>query len=441
MIILGNMVDYVRETREIGFGDKGFNEADALVFSQIVYFPMNGIVGDDPTKHSLAEVLEKVLAKDRPSTALFFMNLSNIKLMKELVKSKRFGSILVSRYRELNDMKEVCQFAGVTFHHDPDNTFIAFRGTNTTYNGWKESFDLAYKDNIPSQLQGLKYLNDIADEVNQNLWLGGHSKGGNVAIYSAIHAPQAIKDRIRYIYSNDGPGFNDEDDFAKDIAEFQGRVMTYVPQSSIVGLLLFHTEPKTIVRSYTVPVLQHDPFSWKVVDGQFERLDGLSAVGRKIDEVLKKLIQRMDKEEVETVLHMAYEIIESPAKAGEEHFPARLQALVESIKDISAEEKSAFSNVLSIFKDSVIESFQEDDKDKAPEKAQDNDRVNDRVKHRAKDRVKVKDKFKSRVKAKDKFKSRVKVKNKVKGQIQDQVKDQESKPGVSESPDREIGPS
>lgn len=354
---MGNMIDYIIDNKEITFVDKRFNTIDALIFSQFVNLPLKDIVSDDLTEHPFYDVIESLLKKEKPSEAYFIVNIFNIRMMKELLKSARYKNVTVSSYREKRDSDLVCQFGGMAFHYGENETFIAFRGTDSTYLGWKESLELSFKDRIPSQIEGVKYINEYGPSFRKNLKIGGHSKGGNIAIYAGVLSENDIKNRIKFIYSFDGPGFREETGISEKVSDFKEKIMTYIPQSSIVGILLEHAEPETVIRSKALAMLQHDPYSWVVKDDDFETLNELSYAGKAFAGMSDELLLKLDRENLKVFLNLAYEIIESPSKAKEDNLIGKVVAFTESVSGINDDEKKVISKVINGLKDAVFSQF------------------------------------------------------------------------------------
>ena len=63
------------------------------------------------------------------------------------------------------------------------------------------------------------------------LYLGGHSKGGNLAMYAAIRE-QTIQPAITRVYNFDGPGFRPSFYERYDCTAILDRIHTYVPKDS-----------------------------------------------------------------------------------------------------------------------------------------------------------------------------------------------------------------
>ncbi len=123
-------------------------------------------------------------------------------------------------------------------------------------------------------LQEKNIYGQIAEKYpNKKIRIGGHSKGGNVAIYSAVTASKKIKNRIIKVYNYDGPGFSKNMINQYENDEIIKKIETYIPQDSIIGRILNHKEKITISYSLEKGILQHDIFSWQVLKDDLVRLE------------------------------------------------------------------------------------------------------------------------------------------------------------------------
>jgi len=202
------------------------------------------------------------------------------------------------------------QFAAITFLL-PDNTgVIAFRGTDTSLIGWKEDLNMSFISGIPSQIKAAEYSADIMDKYRISFRLVGHSKGGNLAVWASAHLSKTQKKRVLAVYSNDGPGFNDDfldSDIYKEVRE---KIFSFVPESSIVGVLLSHDEFTTISSS-SASVLQHDPFSWIVQGRTFIYNNARTASGRQMERVINAWIKSMSPTERESFIESVFDLLGS----------------------------------------------------------------------------------------------------------------------------------
>ena len=207
--------------------------------------------------------------------------------------------------------KEETQFAALTVLLDDGSAFLAFRGTDGTLVGWKEDFNLSFMDVVPAQLEAAGYIQDFAASFPGQLRLGGHSKGGNLAAAGGALSAVKVRDRIASVWSFDGPGLNPYLLARPGYQELRTRLRSFVPRSSVVGLLLAHEEPHTVVDSDQQGLFQHDPYSWQVLGPDFVRLEEVDAGSRLIDRTLKNWLAGLTGAQRETVADTLYELLSS----------------------------------------------------------------------------------------------------------------------------------
>ncbi|WP_101697029.1 DUF2974 domain-containing protein [Clostridium minihomine] len=304
-----NIIHYVEEMFSL-FSEHPFSSVDSLVLSQLVYIRLPScvpVLGEEKPLLRLGDLLRAECFES------MFRNVrdpeNNRRLLFALAASPRFRNILVGNYSEQLDIQQEKQFAAVTFYLDTQTAYIAFRGTDATFIGWKEDFNMAFQSPVPSQEEALIYLNSVAKQWPGTFLIGGHSKGGNLAVYSAMMSPVEIQNRIRQIYSHDGPGFKAEILQSSNFDQIQTRIHKTLPQSSIVGMLLENQEPYSIVKSNRFGIMQHDPFSWIVEEKQFSVLERLSVTAKHMDHTLNGWLQTLSDGERERFIDTLYTVL------------------------------------------------------------------------------------------------------------------------------------
>lgn len=274
---MANILDYISWRGDLPFSVSPFNEVDALILCQLSYIPFDGIVGDSfKTSVTLCEVANQFFSlpdfeKRRNIGAM--INELTVTLLKEAGRSRRFGAIGVCAYKSILDYKTEKQFCALTFLTERKYAFLAFRGTDDTILGWKEDFNMAIFETVPAQKDALKYATQAFSSFRKKFRLGGHSKGGNLALYASANLPKRYKKRIAEIYNNDGPGFRKETLAMPSFKKIVPRLHSFYPQFSIVGMLFSRAGEYTVVESEQSGVMQHDPFSWHVCGSSFVSLE------------------------------------------------------------------------------------------------------------------------------------------------------------------------
>lgn len=293
---MDDLFEYLKWRGDIPFSQVPPTPVDALIFSELAYINYDGIVASDLTHPVfLCDAAAAFLAK--PEAERVTRLRLDEKLLSAAAGSKRFRHAGLAFYRDLFIPEEETQFAAVAFLIDDGSAFLAFRGTDYSLVGWKEDFNMSFQDSIPAQREALRYTLEFAAAWPVIMRLGGHSKGGNIAVYAAAKAPSEIQQRILAVYNNDGPGFTESLMGDPGYVAMVPRIHTYIPQSSIIGMLLEHEEPYIVVKSSLVSILQHEIYSWEIQGGGFVPAEEITDHSRFIDGTIKRWIADMSREE------------------------------------------------------------------------------------------------------------------------------------------------
>ena len=309
-----NIFDYIDWRGDLTLAQSPFNEVDNLILAELAFLDFASIVpsfdsGDPIALHDAAVLY---FARESGTGEEMGVLVPEVipDLLRRCAQSARFGDIHLYGYDAQTDHTREKQFAAVTMELSDGTVYIAFRGTDDTLVGWKEDFNMSFLPVVPSQEESLVYLRRAARVYRRaKLRLGGHSKGGNLAVYSAVQCEEAIQRRIVAVYNNDGPGFSSDILQTEGYRRMEDRILTIVPQSSLVGMLLTHAERYTVVCSNQVGLLQHDGFSWAVRGASFVHLDDISAEGRFYDAALKELVTQLTPAQREAFSNALFEVL------------------------------------------------------------------------------------------------------------------------------------
>ena len=302
---MANMIDYILWRGDLTLKQSPFNYVDSLILSQLSYVLFEEFEGSI----SLMDAAAMVFASKQKVTEGLLVSKEDTRLLSLVARSKRFGSMMLSGYANKIDAEEEKQFAAITIYPGDATAYVSFRGTDDTLIGWKEDVNMSFIVPVPSQLESVEYLKAVCRNFTGKIRVGGHSKGGNLAVYAATFCNKSTQRRIIDIYNNDGPGFSStiiEDERYVNVCH---KIHTFVPQSSVVGMLLGHEEEYRVVHSTQTGLFQHDPYSWEVVGTDFIYLDQVSSKSRFIDKTLKEWIMGMDDEQKKVFVNSLYEII------------------------------------------------------------------------------------------------------------------------------------
>lgn len=316
-----NMIDYLRWRGDLPFSLVPVCDADYLVFSQLAYIPYDSIVSSSPAPTiTLGQAARKVLENLKKGEEKRLMFLAeNISFLKEIVRSPRYSKLSVCAYATRFNVKKQQQFSAVTFlipdHGKRGNTacVVAFRGTDASLVGWKEDFNMAFSKAVPSQLDAVRYLKAVAASYpSHELYVCGHSKGGNLAVYSSAFCGKEVQDNIAAVRNLDGPGFCEEVIKDEGFMRILDRVETILPSSSLVGILLEHTEEITVIRSNSKSIrFEHDPFTWEISRSGFVYVEKTTKISEYLDSTLSRWLASMSDEMREKLINGMYSVITS----------------------------------------------------------------------------------------------------------------------------------
>lgn len=309
-----NITDYIDWRGDILFSELPLNEVDNLILSSICYVDFEDIVSPSFNKPILLRTAaRKYLLRHRGEKAYLgaIVPPQIVTLMAKAAKSKRFGSIRVCGYiNHINDESQT-QFSAITYLLDEKNICIAYRGTDDSIIGWKENFNMSFMHPVPAQREAVSYLEDAANERMGNVYVVGHSKGGNLAAYAVTKCKAAVLERIVSAYNNDGPGFNTEFIESEEYKAAKAKIRTIIPESSVVGMLLEHEESYEVIKSSESGLMQHDPLSWELMGGSFIHLDTVSEESKFIDRTIKEWLSEMSAEDREVFVDNLFNALSS----------------------------------------------------------------------------------------------------------------------------------
>ena len=304
---MSNILDYIKWRGDLTIQNDPFNEIDSLILSRFSYLPFDGIIEENEVV-TIKELNERFQKQDK----------NNINILWD------------------------------------DNTIV----------GWKEDFNMGFKSHVGAQIDSVKYLEEIADKYpKNNIRIGGHSKGGNLAVYSAVFATEKTKNRIIKIYNNDGPGFDDEISESDNYKEMITKVNTYIPQESIFGMLLNHKEKYIVVRSTQKGVMQHDVYSWQLLGKNFECLKEVTNGSKFIDKSIKDWFKQIDIKQREQMIDIIFEVINSTQMDTMSDIKAggisSITTILKSYKMIDAEDKKMLLKTVSALLKTAKDNFLE----------------------------------------------------------------------------------
>ena len=347
---MADIFDYLKSCVDETFAQRTLSDADTLVFSRLAYLPFDGAIESGwRSEITVAQAAEMLLARDGVSEEVMYPR--DLDFLRELARNRRFGQLGLSGYVNIIEQNLQMQFSAITLTLDKNLHYIVFRGTDTTFVGWKEDFNMSFTFPIPSQKNALDYIEGAADAFEGPLYVGGHSKGGNLAVYSAAFCRPETQARIRGVYNHDGPGFSRDVMSQSGYKNVAGKIHTFVPQSSVVGMLLDHEENYTIVESRQIGLMQHDLYTWQTEQNGFVCLDRVSESSRLADLTLKEWIGGMSDSQREAFSEALYSVLEgygaSTTRELNDNRYKAATAMLKTLKNMDPDTRGAITKTLS----------------------------------------------------------------------------------------------
>ena len=290
---MSTIFDYLDHVTYDSIYDRPFKELDVLALTELTYLPFDRIVPQGDTTNIEVRLSDATELVDR--TTDFIVTDQHLQLVDSLTTSKRFKNIKLLNYVDEYDLDVQKQFAAMTYRLTMDVYLVVFRGTDDTLIGWKEDFHMTYMDHIPAQRRAASYLQHVMKEFPKGRFMvAGHSKGGNLAAYACSYLPDQLFKQVDTIYCYDAPGLNKSIIKTEGYQRIAHLIHRYVPQGSIVGMMLEVPEPATIVKSRAFGgFAQHDAFTWMVEKDGFVTLDQTSPDSQQMDQTLKQWVQEV----------------------------------------------------------------------------------------------------------------------------------------------------
>ena len=290
---MSTIFDYLDHVTYDSIYDRPFKELDVLALTELTYLPFDRIVPQGDTTNIEVRLSDATDLVDRITD--FIVTDQHLQLVDSLATSKRFKNIKLLNYVDEYDIDVQKQFAAMTYRLTMDVYLVVFRGTDDTLIGWKEDFHMTYMDHIPAQRRAASYLQHVMKEFPKGRFMvAGHSKGGNLAAYACSYLPDQLSEQVDAIFCYDAPGLNKSIIKTEGYQRIAHLIHRYVPQGSIVGMMLEVPEPATIVKSRAFGgFAQHDAFTWMVEKDGFVTLDQTSPDSQQTYQTLKQWVREV----------------------------------------------------------------------------------------------------------------------------------------------------
>ncbi len=353
----GTIIDYLKEYAEVSLTDEPMSDVDSLVLCQFSYLKFDGLV---PSVMENAHSVSLQQLYEHPDYEKLYgderYEKENRALFEAMRRCARFRNMKLNCYINIieNQADFETQFSAVTFLLEDGTMYVAYRGTDETIVGWKEDFNMAFLSPVPGQEFAIKYLNMVTERLPRDFYIGGHSKGGNLAVYAAMNCDPSVQERIIKIYSMDGPGFRPEVLERCDFSRIEAKTCKILPHSSMVGMLFEKDIRYQVVESRTFGLAQHNPFTWLVRDGHFETVSDIYETRRFMDDTLNQWILSLDEKSLRTFVDTLFQVLSASESDNLIDFTANIKrsltGVLGAMKDLDEDTQKALrQTVKSLF--------------------------------------------------------------------------------------------
>ncbi|WP_315007714.1 Mbeg1-like protein [uncultured Granulicatella sp.] len=311
---MGNLITYVQQYEAQIFQEKLVTDIDILVLTEIAYLPFDEIVSSSFEEkaaislNQLGKEFETIKEKEHKNNP-FMITKERIQLLDVVSKSPRFKDVKVFGFMNDIDDELTKQFAAVCYQWEEESRWIIFRGTDESLTGWKEDFMMTYSDLIPAQIDAIEYLRKQAEFFSGSLNISGHSKGGNLSLYASAMQEEDIQHRIQQIYCWDAPGVHRSILNTEGYQRVVSKAKRYIPQDSIVGLMLESQVPYHIIESQGSGISQHSALMWNIEDDHFVELTELTRNSQLTDQTFKQWTEVVSDEDLKLFFDTFFELI------------------------------------------------------------------------------------------------------------------------------------
>lgn len=311
-----NIFDYLDWRADIPFETDPFNYVDNLVLSELAYAKLSDVLTNENLVLSIEELTHRFFSlhsieeieKGEGYTARAPL------LLLKMAHSRRYGGTKVFAHIDILKPEKTEQMSAVSFLLPDHTVYAAFRGTDSTIAAWKEDFTLSYLDSTPGQKRAAEYLDRRFSGGTLPLRIGGHSKGGNFAVYAAVKADEAVRRRIIQVFSNDGPGFRDAFIESEAYQNTLPKIISIIPESSMIGMCMENEYDHLIVRSDNSGIEQHDALSWQVMRNHFVKAEKRSQESYFFDRTIRRWIEGIPDEERKRFIDSLFSFYEATGK-------------------------------------------------------------------------------------------------------------------------------
>jgi len=356
-----NINNYIEKYKNISFRRRGLTPLDVMAINEISYVALSEVVSkefDFGKACGIKDILNyyNEHEKELKTNNILFPS-KRVKLLRLMANSRRFRDIELCAYREELDILNEVQFCACIVKVPFVADFITFRGTDDNVVSWKEDFKMSYLSKIPAQKLACKYLKEALDNLNGSFILTGHSKGGNLAVYSAACVDESLRERIERIYTYDAPGVHESVVESEGYRAIKSKVIAYVPEDTVVGVLLETDVQTVVIKSKLFGVMQHIVYNWQIKGHDFDKAKKRTDGSILFEKALKQWMKNYTEEELKVICDVAFDLFADIKIVSflefKDEFHKKVSDLIKAVKSIDENDSKlinkAFSELMHIY--------------------------------------------------------------------------------------------
>ena len=304
------LFDYLERVGKYNFDEVNFSIIDSLILTNLSYYHFN-FMKDKLNETLTIEEASHIYFMYSELTKLADPNTRRNHFLEVLATTKRFRNLKIFNYQNEISTKKEKQFSAISIKLNKDTVYVSFRGTDLTLVGWKEDFNMCYLNKIPSQVSAKNYIENPIYNKYKNIYIGGHSKGGNLAMYSALNANIDLQNKIKNVFNFDGPGFP-KLEINEEKEGIYKKIIMIVPSMSIIGMIFNDINGIYVIESSARGLEQHDLFSWVITDeNKFNYGTYLSNKSKGLNKAFNTYMTKLPLKERKEFINICYFLIEN----------------------------------------------------------------------------------------------------------------------------------
>ncbi len=327
--------DYLKYYKNNSINEVHWNVIDNLLSSILVYASAKS----NSNEMSLND-FSKYIDENKIETSAAMAPIA-YKLLNIIKDSKRYENLKISNFQNIKTEKT--QFGAMVIKIDGIK-IISYKGTDGSIIGWIENIRLGYQYPTYTQVLAQEYLAKNVSETDNEVYVVGHSKAGNLAMSSVMNACEEVYRKIKKVYNFDGPGFRKEEYESSLYSRLEKKLINIIPTGSVVGTILNNKNYK-VVKSTEKAFYEHYPNSWCIFGEHFVPGD-LSSISKQIHDSTTTAFEKLNKEKVQETFETIFKSLPNDYKEDINFTLNDLKDFYKNMRSVDSEVKNYLDTIV-----------------------------------------------------------------------------------------------